>query len=82
MKAANLDHFKDDYNIFLEKQNGFQVVSEDLTVKVFPLAHCGRSGTMNRNKIRDANRKLITDPDLDKTDPLSKQKADWRKAII
>ena len=35
------DHFKDDYNIFLEKQNGFEVVSEDLTVKVFPLAHCG-----------------------------------------
>lgn len=82
LKAANLEHFKDDYNIFLEKQNGFEVVSEDLAVKVFPLAHCGAVGTMNRNKIRDDKRKLITDPDLDKTDPLSKQKADWRKAII
>ena len=57
-------------------------MGEDLTVKVFPLAHCGAVGTMNRNKIRVHKRKLITDPDLDKADPLSKQKADWRKAII
>lgn len=37
---------------------------------------------MNRNKIRDHKGMLITDPDSEKTDSLSKQKEDWRKAVI
>lgn len=53
MKAADLDYFRDDYNAFLEEQNGFEVARGDLSVKIFPLAHCGAVGTMNRNKIRD-----------------------------
>ncbi len=82
MKAADLDYFRDDYNAFLEEQNGFEVARGDLSVKIFPLAHCGAVGTMNRNKIRDHKGMLITDPDLEKTDSLSKQKEDWRKAVI
>ena len=70
-KATKLSGFKDDYNDFLNNQNGFPVEYTDSMI--FPVAHCGAMGTMNRNKI------LVGDK---RDDPLFLQKKDWAKAKI
>lgn len=50
----------------------------DFECRIFPLAHCGYMGTMNRNKIViPKTNKLITDPET-KNDVLKKQINDWK----
>lgn len=61
---------KGSYNEFLENHENFVAQCGGVESKIFPLAHCGYMGTMNRNK------------NLPKqNDVLYYQKQDWKKIL-
>ena len=80
-KAGDLQFFKNRYNDFLENHVDFKVKCGNADTMIYPLAHSGDYGTMNRNYIgmridENGKKKKVYEPD---TKDLSKQKQDWAR---
>lgn len=71
-KISSLKGFKDGYNTFIKQHEPIRAACGRVTANIYPLAHCGRMGTMNRN------RTLKDDPRVEK-DALFLQKGDWKE---
>ena len=69
-KVSSLTGFTDGYNTFIEKHEPITAECGRVISNIYPLAHCGSMGTMNRNK------NLKDDPRVQK-DTLFLQKEDW-----
>ena len=69
-KVSSLTVFTDGYNTFIEKHEPITAECGRVISNIYPLAHCGSMGTMNRNK------NLKNDPRVQK-DALFLQKEDW-----
>ena len=83
-EAKTLKHFNKKYNDFLEYHEDFKVKCGNADTTIYPLAHSGDYGTMNRNYVgirinKDGKREKIYESD---TKDLSKQKQDWAKIAI
>ena len=71
-KVSFLNSFRGGYNNFIEKHEPITAECGRVLANIYPLAHCGSIGTMNRNKLHK------DDPQV-KKDALFLQKEDWRR---
>ena len=80
-KASTLTFYNRSYNTFIENHADIKVNCGNVETRIYPLAHCGTYGTMNRNYVKTVinkygKKKKIYEPD---TKDLGKQKQDWTR---